>query len=218
MYNTYIKYFGGYCLVLFIVILIFAMTFTKIIFDFELASWMEQPDNLTRFGYYFGIVFLLAFATSILLQIRMYILLVNSVKVSQKVHRKMIARVLRAPVNLYFDVTKFGQIMNRFSKDISILETAIGYTFLFFSLMATNVFQLIVTSMFSAWWIIFIYPVFALILIWHVGRSVNSIRETSRLFSITKSPIVSFLNESISGASTIRAYNRVGEFVDTCFQ
>ena len=34
----------------------------------------------------------------------------------------MIKNVLNAPVNLYFDVTPIGRILNKFSKDLSILD------------------------------------------------------------------------------------------------
>lgn len=39
VYNTYVRYFGGWCLVLFILILIVAMTGVKVVFDFFLAQW-----------------------------------------------------------------------------------------------------------------------------------------------------------------------------------
>jgi ABC-type multidrug transport system fused ATPase/permease subunit len=40
----------------------------------------------------------------------------------KKVHREMLEHVLNAPINLYFDVTPTGQIVNRFSKDVGTVE------------------------------------------------------------------------------------------------
>lgn len=34
----------------------------------------------------------------------------------------MIERVIAAPINLYFDVTPIGRILNKFSKDLNIIE------------------------------------------------------------------------------------------------
>jgi len=34
----------------------------------------------------------------------------------------MLYRVLNAPINLYFDVTPIGRILNKFSKDLSGIE------------------------------------------------------------------------------------------------
>lgn len=35
----------------------------------------------------------------------------------------MIKKVLNAPINLYFDITPIGRILNKFSKDLSAVET-----------------------------------------------------------------------------------------------
>lgn len=46
-----------------------------------------------------------------------------TMRATRKLHEQMIDRVINAPVNLYFDVTPIGRIMNRFSKDLSSVET-----------------------------------------------------------------------------------------------
>ena len=43
---------------------------------------------------------------------------------SKLIHEEMLGKVLNAPINLYFDVTPIGRILNKFSKD---LEVADGY-------------------------------------------------------------------------------------------
>lgn len=39
----------------------------------------------------------------------------------------MIERVVHAPVNLYFDVTPLGRILNKFTKDLNNFETQMGW-------------------------------------------------------------------------------------------
>ena len=39
------------------------------------------------------------------------------------IHENMVDKILQAPVNLYFDVTPIGRILNKFSKDLNGLET-----------------------------------------------------------------------------------------------
>ena len=34
----------------------------------------------------------------------------------------MIERVILAPINLYFDITPTGRILNKFSKDLNLIE------------------------------------------------------------------------------------------------
>jgi ABC-type multidrug transport system fused ATPase/permease subunit len=46
-----------------------------------------------------------------------------------------------------------------------------------------------------------------------VSRTAVSIKESVRIQSTTKSPLLSYLGETISGASTIRAFNRQEDFM-----
>lgn len=41
----------------------------------------------------------------------------------------MIASVMKAPINLFYDVTPTGTILNRFSKDLQVLDNQVGMTF-----------------------------------------------------------------------------------------
>ena len=41
---------------------------------------------------------------------------------AKAIHREMLKKVLNAPINLYFDVTPIGRILNRFSKDLNVVE------------------------------------------------------------------------------------------------
>jgi ABC-type multidrug transport system fused ATPase/permease subunit len=45
----------------------------------------------------------------------------------KKLHEDMVARILNAPINLYFDTTPIGRILNRFSKDLQLIETMFNY-------------------------------------------------------------------------------------------
>lgn len=219
IYKRYFSgYFGGLSMVVLVFLIVLATTVCKIMFDLLLAYWTQADDKRSRFAFYFLVCMGLSFVTGSFFCWRAYIMLIQSVKASRKLHREMIVRVIRAPVNLYFDVTQFGQIINRFSKDLMIMETIIGFTMGMFTVLLLNIFQLIIVVAINVWWLLFIFPISFLVIVWHISRSINSIRETARLFSVTKTPVVSFLNESIPGASTIRAYGRTEEFVQTSFE
>jgi hypothetical protein len=58
-----------------------------------------------------------------------------------------------------------------------------------------------------------ILPFIMIISILIVKSSELSIKETVRLNSTTRSPLLSFLGETIQGSSTIRAFKRNQEFI-----
>jgi len=47
-----------------------------------------------------------------------------AIKSSRAIHEEMLSKVLNAPVNLYFDVTPIGRILNKFSKDLDVADSA----------------------------------------------------------------------------------------------
>lgn len=125
----------------------------------------------------------------------------------------MINRVIEAPVNLYFDVTPAGRIMNKFSKDLDSIESTQGGML---SMIMGNFFRLIqvfAVAIFAVYWIGAILPIIFMLAFCLVIKVVPAIRETVRLSSTTKSPLLSYLGETISGSTTIRAFDLTDEFI-----
>jgi len=44
--------------------------------------------------------------------------------------------------------------------------------------------------------------------------AIDGTKEVSRIESVSKSPLLAFLSETISGSSTIRAFSRQKEFIE----
>lgn len=74
--------------------------------------------------------------------------------------------------------------------------------------------QTIVISVIIIPWMIILYIVLSIILGILVKKVINTIREATQLFYTSRSPLISFLQESIAGASTIRSFGRTQEFLD----
>lgn len=132
---------------------------------------------------------------------------------TRKLHRRMIQKVLHAPVNLYFDTTPIGRILNRFSKDLNSMECGFADQIGGFMAMTYTLLYVIVVAVLAVAWVAFLLPVIFLISFFLVRRTVKPIKETVRVQSTTKSPVLSHLGETISGASTIRAFGKVPEFI-----
>lgn len=88
-----------------------------------MGNWASSPDQQTRFVYFSLLTFLYATVNSLFTYMRTGVLQLFGWSASRKVHQEMLVRVMNAPINLYFDVTPIGRILNRFSKDLSVMET-----------------------------------------------------------------------------------------------
>jgi len=59
---------------------------------------------------------------------RAMIIKLITITAAKDVHNAMIKRVTNAPINLYFDVTPTGTVLNRFSKDLQMLDQNLSGT------------------------------------------------------------------------------------------
>ena len=197
--------------------------------NFWLSYWSdsaEHPEHPQTF--YLEIYCILGLSYAFFCVIRISMLFLQSLKCSRKLHKDMITNIIRAPVNLFFDRIPTGRILNRLSKDLTVLDNYIAGSFgwltlLFFYLIADIVVCLIVGS-------IWIFPLAILFFAvsYKIQRSFMSLnREVTRLGnetslstnfnycleSISKSPIVSFFSESLSGLTSIRTYQEQRKFL-----
>jgi len=93
----------------------------------------------------------------------------------------MITRVVHAPVNLYFDVTPLGRILNKFSKDLNNIETQMGWLMGSMLLNIYSLIQVFVVAIYAVSWVGLVVP-FILLCSWLlVSNSAKAIKETARL-------------------------------------
>lgn len=120
----------------------------------------------------------------------------------------MVTKVLKAPVNLFFDTTTSGYIINRFEKDMGELDMRFsGHIFwLIWSFHGLG-FCLYISCQASRY-IIVMLPVIAGIVFYYVRYYIACFREMSRIESTSHSPIITHFGETLEGASTLRAYQK----------
>ena len=144
----------------------------------------------------------------------------------------MLKNILRSPMS-FFDTTPLGRILNRFSKDIYTIDEVIPRSirsFLFTSLrvVSTLIVIIIATPTFTIVIIpLTIFYLFVQVITYSLIRTillkidifcsqrfyVATSRQLKRLESITRSPIYSHFQESLLGASSIRAYRQQDRFM-----
>ncbi|KAI5638820.1 ABC transporter domain-containing protein [Phthorimaea operculella] len=140
-------------------------------------------------------------------------LYLGTLSAARGLHAALLAGVLRAPTIGFFDCTPVGRVLNRFSKDVDVLDNTLpmtlrGWTSCFFAVLGT----LFVISLSTPIFMAVILPigiVYYLIQRFYVATS----RQLKRLESVSRSPIYSHFGESITGAPTIRAYGVTQRFI-----
>lgn len=136
----------------------------------------------------------------------------GAVRASRRLHANLLERVMHSPMT-FFDTTPIGRIVNRFAKDIDVVDSMIPGTFRSWMNCLLQVASTIFIICYS-------FPTFLIIviplgIIYYLIQKIFIVttRQLKRLESITRSPIYSHFNETLSGTSTIRAYDCVDRFV-----
>jgi len=92
---------------------------------FYIGQWAIDPElQLEGYNLFAGVIIGLAGFTAVCEFARSKIVCYMIFNAGNKFHADMINKIFRAPINLFFDVTPTGLIINRFSNDLEKVEAA----------------------------------------------------------------------------------------------
>ena len=150
IYKSYFKYYGGWPFFSLISLrkyqplsihnLLLVMTIfvaLVVICNYWLSYWTDKAasdPSVNNYEYY-GIFAGLSYSWLIFDLIRNCILTLQSVKCSRVLHKDMLNKLLRAPINLFFDRVPVGRIINRLSKDLTDIDSYMATAFNMFHIM-----------------------------------------------------------------------------------
>lgn len=106
----------------------------------------------------------------------------------------------------FFDTTPLGRILNRFSKDVDVIDNVLPMTMRFWVMMFFNVVGVLVVISYSTPIFLSIALPIAIVYYFIQKFYVATSRQLKRIESVTRSPIYTHFSETITGQSTIRAY------------
>ncbi|KAJ1735865.1 hypothetical protein LPJ61_000309 [Coemansia biformis] len=135
-----------------------------------------------------------------------------SIRASTNIHQSMLTGVLRSPM-AFFDVTPMGRILNRFSSDLQRCDEMLPRSVSSMVSTVISVVSAVSVIAFSTPMMLAIMLPLAFVYRYLQQRYLYSSRELKRLDSTTRSPIFAHFQESIGGASTIRAYCQQPRFI-----
>ena len=126
-----------------------------------------------------------------------------SIYAMRVIHRKMIFRLVKAPINLFHDLVPVGQILNRLTQDVEIIQNIIRTVNSFIKLLFTLITCMIICYIYNKT-IIFLSPIIVFYIIVLTSYYLIAGRNLTRLQRISYSPIMTIFSETIRGLDIIR--------------
>ncbi|XP_017883367.1 probable multidrug resistance-associated protein lethal(2)03659 [Ceratina calcarata] len=189
----------------------------------EVASWTKNDNGTKEFQWnspltrnqviylYSGLTF--GFVCIYVIQTFTYY--GACMRVSKNLHAQMFRSIIRA-VMYFYNTNPAGRILNRFSKDIGIIDKNMPFTmFDVMMMLLTFTSAIVIVGTVSPWLLI---PTSVIILIFYFLRVVyiTTSRAVKRMEGIARSPVFDHLGATLQGLTTIRAFN-AQEIVTTEF-
>ncbi|KAB0803714.1 hypothetical protein PPYR_00684 [Photinus pyralis] len=129
-----------------------------------------------------------------------------TMRASVSIHNEVFQRVSQAAMSFY-DSNPIGRILNRFSKDIAVIDYYIPYILNSMTeILLMLIGAVVLSSTVNVW---FLIPSFGLFILFYFLRIVflRTSRSVKRIEGINRSPILTHVTASLYGLSTIRAYS-----------
>ncbi len=220
---AYIQACGGWLFVIFIVCVLLARSGFNIMSHLWLTWWSEgreyifgvflpknTPETSAFYLKWYGVLGILTFLSMLGL---FAAILVGSYRAAKVAHVQALLGLLNAPIS-FFESQPMGRILNRLSKDVQSLDQSM-WTIVYLTLIGTgdvvaNTFVLIAIV---DWRMCLLLVPLLVIYIAMVVLYQRSNRELKRHESTFKSPLYAHISETLSGISTIKAYNVTDAFV-----
>ena len=211
IYVDYINYMGGFLIMLIVVFFMFLTQLNKAGGDLYMANWTEDKNqeklknnqkSKWNFFFLYSGMGVMAFVFIVL---RVILLAKGIVRLERLLYKDMIFKLIKAPINLFHDIVPRGQIYNRLSKDLdNIFETTNNLPDIIKAFLT-------VISSFILCGIYDIYSLLFMPIIFIIGYYIKNFylygsRSLRRMSAISSSPILNIISETLSGMSTIKAY------------
>ncbi|VAI82690.1 unnamed protein product [Triticum turgidum subsp. durum] len=176
-------------------------------------SWMaanvQNPDVSTLKLIYVYII--IGVCTMLFLLSRSLGIVVLGIQTSRSLFSQLLNSFFRAPMS-FFDSTPLGRVLSRVSSDLSIVDLDIPFAFVFSLSTSLNAYSNLGVLVVITWQALFVSVPMIVLRIWLQRYYLASARELMRINGTTKSALSNHLGESISGATTIRAFENEDRF------
>ncbi|KAF0715601.1 Aste57867_3300 [Aphanomyces stellatus] len=211
VFLAYFNAVGGWTTVLTIMAIQCLWQGLQVASDLWLSAWTSTGATLTTDEFQahaqlnISVYSALAIGSSVMVVIRVLAVSSAGICASKKMFDDMTKALLGAHMQ-FFDTNPVGRILNRFSGDVSTVDSRLPNNF---GTFLSNLFVLV----FAFGTTIFVIKALGLVLLpllwvyYQIGSIyVQPARELERLYKITSSPLIAHISESIDGTVVVRSF------------
>ncbi|KAG8518496.1 Multidrug resistance-associated protein 1, partial [Galemys pyrenaicus] len=184
-----------------------------------LSSWTKEAKHMNEFTEWkqirsnkLNIYGLLGLIQGLFVSSGAYVLTKGSLAASRTLHAQLLDSVLQLPLQ-FFETSPVGQTINRFTKDMFIIDIRFHYYLRTWMNCTLEVIGTILVIMGNL--PLFFLGVIPLVFLYFTIQRyyMASSRQIRRLAGASRSPIISHFSETLSGVSTIRAFGHEQRFI-----
>lgn len=214
IYAQYIKAcgIGSVILTIFVVII---SSLDSVTTKFWLKHWSElnrKNGGNEDVKYYLGVYLAIGVVFALLGVARKAVVRIYcGLNASKKLHDEMLLAVTRSPMQ-FFETTPIGRIINRFSGDVVELDESLPSNFLEMIWVITDILISVCVIVYGSSMILVVLVPLVLIYSYYQKYYASASRALKRLLVISRSPIYSHFQETLTGSKTIRAFDQVERF------
>ena len=177
-----------------------------------LAKWSGLPPALQQDAFYPSLYGGLVAASVVVSWLRATLFFLAAVEASRRLHDAAFARVLRAPLS-FFDSNPAGRILNRFSRDVGLMDDIFPWTAFDFANSLFAVFAVLALVASVVPWVLLAIAPLAVMFYFLRRHYLLTARVVKRLESVSRSPVYSILTECLGGLPVIRAFDMGPELI-----
>ena len=143
---------------------------------------------------------------------RVIIHAIFSMRVSVSIHKNLFERIVRAKMKFFYE-NPVGILLNRFSRDIGIVDDELWASFYDFIEITFNDIVIFCVMIFSNLFLILPVSIFLALVIAYRIFYIRTARSLETLQGVAKSPVVQHLTSTLNGLTTVRAFKREKTFI-----
>ncbi|KAI4728374.1 putative multidrug resistance protein [Aureobasidium sp. EXF-10728] len=209
VYKYYGKRVGLAWLVAFL-----ACQFTKISLESLPDLWVQfwTADHGAQMDMYISVMFVIAIFCTVFVYVSLWVIMIKIVpKSGLRLHWTLLSTITAAPLS-YFTKTDAGVILNRFSQDMTIIDTALPIALLQLSGVMSEIVWQGALICYGAYYLVAFIPFIGAVLYAIQKFYLRTSRQLRLLDLEMKSPLFTHFSETQEGLVTIRAFQWQSSF------